>query len=911
MEAKRNQWIKVIALTPVLVLAGIIGAWAVSGFGESQVGTASKHLKQRLVPAKPAFTMLDDEAEISHVVVKLHDKTEARLRGGKLTSPSASLGSVREVLKPYQDGRMSRLFRGWSETQLDGDRGMLQARSGQELADLNTYYEIEVNDLGEAQTLVNHLNDLDEVEIAYAQPAPEEAGDISPPTPDYQEYQDYREPAPEGVDADYANTLAGGDGTGVKIIDIEINWQTTHEDLDRAVGNVIGAYPGGGSSSDHGTAVIGEMIAGDNGYGVTGICPGAEIGMVSVAYQSTAQALYTAIDNLESGDIILIELHAPGPRYNFQSRPDQLGYVCMEYWQANYDAILYAWAKGIVVIEAAGNGAEDFDDPIYGSLYDTAYRNSHAIIAGAGYPPASGQDRQRQGFSNYGERVNLQGYGSGVYTCGYGNVFDGDGDRNQFYTAYFSGTSSASPIVTGAAACLQGYYEESYGVSMTSDMIRDVLTSTGSPQQGLSTEHIGPRPDLQAAIAQLASPPSLHLTPILIDTMIDQSTILDIDIWLKNRSGSQALDFTAVDSDSLGKEIDWLSALPISGMVGPADSTLLTVTIDATVLAEQVERYRGVVEVNWGPLGGSLDSTLWLPVYVTVPCNDTTYRATKTGDPEGPEYRWIDARTLGTKLDFDDFYHGGATNKLDDGSAGPFNIGFKFPFYDTTFNRLYVGVNGGISFTDTSLNVNGYYSGIEIPGAPFSTIIAPFWVDLIFDTTVVPDGGIYKWNDPQYDTLVLQWYHPGSFNDPNDTSMSFEVILTVDGSIVFQYADLGVSGLEENCLIGVAGAGCEGLSYVNTGDIPEHIVGPGEAVRFYFTDREWVMAGDVDGSGGGVDIADLIYLVTYMFQGGPPPVPYESGNVDCIGDIDIADLVYLVNYMFQGGPGPCHYFSPL
>ena len=161
------------------------------------------------------------------------------------------------------------------------------------------------------------------------------------------------------------------------------------------------------------------MIAGDNDYGVTGICPGADIGMISVQDRSTAEALYLATANLLPGDIILIELHAPGPHYNFQIRPDQLGYICMEYWQANFDAILYAWAKGIVVIEAGGNGGEDYDDfDLYASLFDTTYRNSHAIIIGAGYEAASPFDLEKYSWSNYGQRVNLQGYGGGVYTTG-------------------------------------------------------------------------------------------------------------------------------------------------------------------------------------------------------------------------------------------------------------------------------------------------------------------------------------------------------------------------------------------------------------------------------------------------------------------------------------------------------------
>ncbi len=71
--------------------------------------------------------------------------------------------------------------------------------------------------------------------------------------------------------------------------------------------------------------------------------------------------------------------------------------------------------------------------------------------------------------------------------------------------------------------------------------------------------------------------------------------------------------------------------------------------------------------------------------------------------------------------------------------------------------------------------------------------------------------------------------------------------------------------------------------------------------------------GNVDGeisAGGPTDVADLTYLVNYLFgsPSGPiPPCP-EQGNVDDIegagGPIDVADLTYLVAYLFQGGPSP-------
>ena len=64
------------------------------------------------------------------------------------------------------------------------------------------------------------------------------------------------------------------------------------------------------------------------------------------------------------------------------------------------------------------------------------------------------------------------------------------------------------------------------------------------------------------------------------------------------------------------------------------------------------------------------------------------------------------------------------------------------------------------------------------------------------------------------------------------------------------------------------------------------------------------LCGDADNSGG-VDIDDVVYLINYIFAGGPEPNPYESGDADCSGFVDIDDVVYLINYIFAGGPAPC------
>ncbi|MFH1374219.1 MAG: S8 family serine peptidase [bacterium] len=898
----------VVAFLTTVALGSMI-AWGMSRLDNPSRTTG--HLTSRVLPLKPAVTQIDPAASASCVVVKFRDESAVRYCGSRFVLKNeVPVGEINRVLKGRLGTGCRRLFSNFSEARLDCDRQVWQWAAKQELADLNSYFCIDVSGPIEAEQIINDLNRLDVVEITYLQPTPEPAADIPPPTPDYQADQDYRKAAPVGIDADYANSLAGGDGSGVMIIDIEGAWQTTHEDLDKAASGIILGEPVSDPVwRNHGTAVIGTMIAGDNGYGVTGICPGADIGMVSVGNWSTAEAIYAAIDTLQAGDIILIELHAPGPRYNFQPRPDQLGYVCMEYWQANYDAMLYAWAKGIVVVEPAANGAEDLDDVLYGSLFDTTWRNSHAIMVGAGYPAASADDLKRQDFSNYGARVNLQGYGSDVYSTGYGNLFDGGGDEDQYYTAIFNGTSAASPIVAGAAACLQGHYRATYGMALTADIIRDILVATGTPQAGDTSEQIGPRPDLLAAVVTLTGPPSLYAKPIFIDTVVSESEVGVVELWLVNRSGTTTFDFDIIGNDSLVRlvEEDWLSAAPQTGSVPADDSVRIDITLDATVIEDRIKRYSGVIEVSWGPSGGSLDSMIFIPVFMEVPCLDTTYLAISSDDSGGPAFGWISAKDLGARISHNAF---SGYNPLDDGTAGPLWIGFDMIYFDSSYDMVHVGVNGGISFTDDDLSVDGFFSSFDIPGAPFATFLAPFWNDLVIDTAGVADAGVYLYRSPAYDTCVIEWYHLSSALTPDDSTINFEVVLTEDGHILFQYRDIGGSGLEQSALIGISEEGCLALCHFDDGDIPQNIVSDSEAVRFVNTNGVWTQSGDVDGEAG-INVGDLTYLVAYLFQGGPEPQPPPTGDVDCSGGVDVGDLTYLVAYLFQGGPEPCYFWLEL
>ena len=65
-----------------------------------------------------------------------------------------------------------------------------------------------------------------------------------------------------------------------------------------------------------------------------------------------------------------------------------------------------------------------------------------------------------------------------------------------------------------------------------------------------------------------------------------------------------------------------------------------------------------------------------------------------------------------------------------------------------------------------------------------------------------------------------------------------------------------------------------------------------------------VQVGDVTGEGV-VDLADIVFLINYLYQGGEPPNPMEVGDLNCDGVVNVGDIVYLINFLYKAGPVPC------
>jgi len=64
------------------------------------------------------------------------------------------------------------------------------------------------------------------------------------------------------------------------------------------------------------------------------------------------------------------------------------------------------------------------------------------------------------------------------------------------------------------------------------------------------------------------------------------------------------------------------------------------------------------------------------------------------------------------------------------------------------------------------------------------------------------------------------------------------------------------------------------------------------------------VCGDANADGT-TNVTDAVYIIQWIFAGGPPPAPLAAGDVNCDQSANITDAVYLILYIFAGGPAPC------
>ncbi|NHB91415.1 S8 family peptidase [Photorhabdus cinerea] len=355
----------------------------------------------------------------------------------------------------------------------------------QEFSKLAHLYKIDSNiNHSDLVKLTNELEKLDYVEFCSLTPilkdlpppplllSKEEVvipeSDIHITTPDFSHLQGYLD---EHNGMNIRNAWAEGyKGQGITIHHLDFGVYRNHEDL---VGNitVINSRPET-QDCNHGTASTGCIAAKDNKFGVTGIAHECQFRFYDV--DDFDKIIYS----FSPGDIISLDVQIS---VNYRYYP--FTYI-KSYWQK----IKSCADAGAIIIFASGNSglnlAYDFTFPNYG--------DPGGIMIGA----CTSINGHRLGFSNHNLHTSLNSWGENVTTTGYSDLQKLPGN-NRNYTHSYNGTSSATPLVSGALALIQSYAKSKYHKYLNCYQIATLVKNSGFTIGEI--QGIGSRPNVANA----------------------------------------------------------------------------------------------------------------------------------------------------------------------------------------------------------------------------------------------------------------------------------------------------------------------------------------------------------------------------------------------------------------------------
>jgi len=139
-------------------------------------------------------------------------------------------------------------------------------------------------------------------------------------------------------------------------------------------------------------------------------------------------------------------------------------------------------------------------------------------------------------------------------------------------------------------------------------------------------------------------------------------------------------------------------------------------------------------------------------------------------------------------------------------------------------------------------------------------------------------------------------------------------VATGDIPLSAPHLTIGVPATVAREVFGGGGTNASSRNFRLQATVGEAVVGTAAAPSLTLSQGFWqdfggsccLVRADINHDGRGPDISDLIYFVSYVFQGGPNPIC--GSELDVNGDgrpiPDISDIVYLVSYMFGGGAAP-------
>ncbi|SHM39770.1 S8 family peptidase [Gracilibacillus kekensis] len=278
--------------------------------------------------------------------------------------------------------------------------------------------------------------------------------------------EDHADEVPSGVQLIKAPEKwhKGYKGNQVVVAVIDTGCDTNHPDLkDRIVGGRNFTKENYGIPSDlsddngHGTHVAGTIAANINGHGVAGVAPKSQL-LILKAFDKNGKG--------EMESIIKAIEYAIRWRGNRNERVRVISMSCgtSQNNKRLHQAIQQAVRNDILVVCAAGNNGD--------GTSETTERNYPGYYKEVMQVGAVDLDRKLADFSNTNDEIDMVAPGVKIKSTYPGNKY-----------ATMSGTSMATPHVSGAAAIIVEQMEKEFGRRLTEPEIYAQLVKSTIPLQ--------------------------------------------------------------------------------------------------------------------------------------------------------------------------------------------------------------------------------------------------------------------------------------------------------------------------------------------------------------------------------------------------------------------------------------------
>ncbi len=142
---------------------------------------------------------------------------------------------------------------------------------------------------------------------------------------------------------------------------------------------------------------------------------------------------------------------------------------------------------------------------------------------------------------------------------------------------------------------------------------------------------------------------------------------------------------------------------------------------------------------------------------------------------------------------------------------------------------------------------------------------------------------------PHLDSLYA-WWDGTSFSAPMVAGVA-ALMLQVDPNLTLRAID---------SILAETATDINDINPLYAGDLGNGLVNPAAALASLSS----YVCGDANSSEV-ISVTDVVYIINYIFAGGPAPVPTMAADCDCNSLLNISDAVYLINYIFSGGNPPC------